>query len=184
MAKLTVKTGGKQMPALTEWRPFEALHREIDSLFDNFDGGFWRFPFGRSVFDVEPLGRREDIGDVTAVQAIGRQEFAGEDRCVEKQQEAARPHRQSVAAKAPPHHDPLRGEVESLLLRCQLLDRLGIEGRRRHHVRYRRALRLGVRLRPLAVGHGRARLAERRRGGRTRRHPCQGAGSSQKTSGR
>jgi HSP20 family protein len=59
MAKLTVKTGGKQMPALTEWRPFEALHREIDSLFDNFDGGFWRFPFGRSVFDVEPLGRRE-----------------------------------------------------------------------------------------------------------------------------
>ena len=59
MAKLTVKTGGKRMPALSEWRPFEALHREIDRLFDNFDGGFWRFPFGRSASELEPLWRRE-----------------------------------------------------------------------------------------------------------------------------
>jgi HSP20 family protein len=59
--KLTVKTGGKAEPtsALREWRPFEALHREINRLFDDFDGGFWRFPFRRSMFDVDPFWRRE-----------------------------------------------------------------------------------------------------------------------------
>ena len=44
---------------LSGWRPFEALHREIDRLFDDFGGGFWRSPFRRSVFDLEPFWRRE-----------------------------------------------------------------------------------------------------------------------------
>ena len=59
--KLTVTTGGKAEPtsALREWRPFEALHREIDRLFDDFGGGFWRSPFRRSMFDLEPFWRRE-----------------------------------------------------------------------------------------------------------------------------
>ncbi len=36
------KAGG---PAPQVWRPFEALRREVDRLFEEFDGGFWRSPF-------------------------------------------------------------------------------------------------------------------------------------------
>jgi HSP20 family protein len=57
--KLTVKTGGKGEQTSKEWRPFQVLHREIDRLFDDFEGGFWRFPFRRSVFDLEPFRRPE-----------------------------------------------------------------------------------------------------------------------------
>ena len=60
--KLPVKDEGKQAEqasALREWRPFETLRREIDRVFDDFGGGFWRSPFRRSVFDVEPFWRRE-----------------------------------------------------------------------------------------------------------------------------
>lgn len=49
----------QQASALREWRPFETLRREIDRLFDDLDGGFWRAPFRRSAFDVEPFWRRE-----------------------------------------------------------------------------------------------------------------------------
>jgi HSP20 family protein len=61
--KLTVKTDEKkdvpQAAAGREWRPFDALRREIDRLFDDFNGGFWRSPFRRSAFDLEPFWRRE-----------------------------------------------------------------------------------------------------------------------------
>lgn len=46
-------------PAAREWHPFQSLHREIDRLFDDFDLGFRRSPFGRSTFDLEPFWRRE-----------------------------------------------------------------------------------------------------------------------------
>ena len=45
--KLPVKDEGKQAEqasALREWRPFETLRREIDRVFDDFGGGFWRSP--------------------------------------------------------------------------------------------------------------------------------------------
>ncbi len=62
-SKLPVKTEEKQTEkkgtALQEWRPFESLRREVDRLFEDFDRGFWRFPFGRSVFDFEPFWRRQ-----------------------------------------------------------------------------------------------------------------------------
>jgi hypothetical protein len=61
--KLTVKTDEKkdvpQAASAREWRPFDALRREIDRLFDDFNGGFWRSPFRRSAFDLEPFWRRE-----------------------------------------------------------------------------------------------------------------------------
>lgn len=41
--KLPVKTEKVSAPAT--WAPFENLRREIDRLFDDFDGGFWRAPF-------------------------------------------------------------------------------------------------------------------------------------------
>jgi HSP20 family protein len=50
------------------WRPFESLRREVDRLFDDFSGGIWRSPFGRSFFDVEPFRRAQaTLGAVPAV---------------------------------------------------------------------------------------------------------------------
>jgi HSP20 family protein len=60
--KLPVKTEEKapeRASALPSRRPFESLWREVDRLFEDFDRGLWRAPFGRSVFDVEPFWRRE-----------------------------------------------------------------------------------------------------------------------------
>ena len=56
--KLPVKDEPKKAESAVR-RPFEGLRREIDRLFDDFDGGFWRSPFRRSAFDLEPLWRRE-----------------------------------------------------------------------------------------------------------------------------
>ena len=57
--KVPVKTDRTAAPALQGWRPFETLRREIDRLFDNFDGGVRRWPAGRSLFDVAPFWRSE-----------------------------------------------------------------------------------------------------------------------------
>ncbi len=56
--KLPVKDEPKKAESAVR-RPFEGLRREIDRLFDDFDGGFWRSPFRRSAFDLEPFWRRE-----------------------------------------------------------------------------------------------------------------------------
>jgi len=39
--------------------PFDSLRRQVDRLFEDFDSDFWRSPFRRSVFDVEPIWRRQ-----------------------------------------------------------------------------------------------------------------------------
>ena len=59
--KLPVRTEEKKTDHPTEWRPFESLRREVERLFDDFQVGSWRSPFGRTVFDVEPF-RRSEIG--------------------------------------------------------------------------------------------------------------------------
>jgi HSP20 family protein len=41
------------------WRPFEALRREVDRLFEDFDRNSWHSPFRRSAFEMEPFWRRE-----------------------------------------------------------------------------------------------------------------------------
>lgn len=56
--KLPVKTE-KTASSVQTWKPFGNLRHEIDRLFDEFDGGFWRSPFRRSVFDVVPFWSRE-----------------------------------------------------------------------------------------------------------------------------
>jgi HSP20 family protein len=48
--------------------PFESLRREIDRLFDEFNGGFWRSPFRGSLFDVTPFRRAS--ADLTALPAV------------------------------------------------------------------------------------------------------------------
>jgi HSP20 family protein len=58
--KVPMKTGQTTGTATPYgWRPFESLPREIDRLFDDFGGGFWRSPFPRSFFDMAPFGRGE-----------------------------------------------------------------------------------------------------------------------------
>jgi HSP20 family protein len=42
--KLPVKIEKASPSALRAWAPFESLRREVDRLFDDFDGGFGRFP--------------------------------------------------------------------------------------------------------------------------------------------
>jgi hypothetical protein len=55
--KFPVKTEEKKVDRPAEWRPFESLRREIDRLFEDFQIGSWRSPFGRTVFDLEPFWR-------------------------------------------------------------------------------------------------------------------------------
>lgn len=73
--KLPVKTEEKEVErrAITPqgWQPVETLRREVDRLFENFVGDFWRSPFRRPVFDVEPFWQRElTWGAVPAVDIV------------------------------------------------------------------------------------------------------------------
>ena len=73
VTKLAVKTEmpgektGRSVATAEVW-PFAGLRRDIDRLFDDFSGGIWRSPFGRSFFDVEPFRRAQaTLGAVPAV---------------------------------------------------------------------------------------------------------------------
>lgn len=60
--KVPVKTDKKAsepVPAAPAWGTLENLRHEVDRLFDDFGRDFWRSPFRRSIFDVEPFWRRE-----------------------------------------------------------------------------------------------------------------------------
>ncbi|TAK45093.1 MAG: Hsp20/alpha crystallin family protein [Betaproteobacteria bacterium] len=65
VSKLPVKTektehkAAERASAMQTWHPYESLRHEVDRLFQDFDRDFWRFPFRRSMFDVEPFWRRE-----------------------------------------------------------------------------------------------------------------------------
>jgi len=59
ISKVPVKTEKATAPAPQVWRPFENLRREIERVFEDFDGGRWPSPFGRSLFDAAPFWRRE-----------------------------------------------------------------------------------------------------------------------------
>jgi HSP20 family protein len=70
MAEITgnVPVKSEQSPAPPQvWGPFESLRQEIDRVFDQFDGGFWR-PFRSSLFDAAPFRRAEAaLGTMPAV---------------------------------------------------------------------------------------------------------------------
>ena len=67
-AKVPGKAEKTPPSTLQPWRPFESLRREVDRLFDDFSGGIWRSPFGRSFFDVEPFRRAQaSLGAMPAV---------------------------------------------------------------------------------------------------------------------
>jgi HSP20 family protein len=73
-AKVPVKTEQKtegKVVAHPARHPFESLRREIDRLFDDFGAEFWRSPFTRRLFDMEPLFRREaTLGATPAVDIV------------------------------------------------------------------------------------------------------------------
>jgi HSP20 family protein len=65
--KLPVKNEKTALTPVPAWRPFETLRREIDRLFEDFDGGLWRSPFRRSLFEAAPLFSRESAWAAPAV---------------------------------------------------------------------------------------------------------------------
>lgn len=70
--KLAVHGETKSAPAAPTrpWYPFETLRREVDRLFEDFDGGFWRLPARQSLFDFGPFGRIETKAGVPAVDIV------------------------------------------------------------------------------------------------------------------
>jgi HSP20 family protein len=72
--KFPVKAEEKKIDRPAEWRPFESLRREIDRLFEDFQVGPRRSPFGRSVFDLEPFWRGEmSFGKSPAVDVVNKE---------------------------------------------------------------------------------------------------------------
>lgn len=63
--KDAVPAAAQTPSAMEPWRPLESLRQEVDRLFENFDRGLWRSPFGRSMFDVQPF-LRSDTGRIAA----------------------------------------------------------------------------------------------------------------------
>lgn len=54
-SKVPVKTEKPSAAMPQVWRPFDNLRHEVDRLFEEFDGGFWRTPFRSSLFDIAPF---------------------------------------------------------------------------------------------------------------------------------
>ena len=56
---INIKEKAGEVPSAMEpWAPFLGLRREVDRLFDDFGGRFWRTPF-RSAFALEPFWQAE-----------------------------------------------------------------------------------------------------------------------------
>jgi len=67
--KLPVKqeeTAPTTQRASSLWQPFEALHAEVDRIFDEFTRGFGHVPLGRRIFGVAPSLRHEASFGVSA----------------------------------------------------------------------------------------------------------------------
>ncbi|MGZ3283936.1 MAG: Hsp20/alpha crystallin family protein [Xanthobacteraceae bacterium] len=69
--KLPVKNEESKTERPTEWRPFESLRREVEHLFDDFQLGPWRSPFGRTLF--EPFRRGEMSWKTPAIDVVEKE---------------------------------------------------------------------------------------------------------------
>lgn len=63
---------GGALTSSQPWPPFQALRSEVDRLFNIFDGGAWRSPFGRSLFDYAPFERLSTSGNAPAVDIVDK----------------------------------------------------------------------------------------------------------------
>ena len=68
MTKLPVKqeTATPTARRTSLWEPFEALHKEVDRIFEDFTSGFGRRALGRRVSEAEPLLRYETSFEFSA----------------------------------------------------------------------------------------------------------------------
>lgn len=60
------------------WHPLESLRREVDRLFEDFNGGAWHLPFRRSLFDLDPVWRRASTWGIAPAVDIAEKEKAFE----------------------------------------------------------------------------------------------------------
>jgi len=76
VTKLPVKheKTSERASAVEAWRPFDALRREVEQLFDDFGRNFWRLPTRRSIFGIEPLLRREAVWEAAPAVDIAESE--------------------------------------------------------------------------------------------------------------
>ncbi len=148
---------------LREIRRVDALQRfHVEAVVVAVDEGPDEAPV---LEEMDVLRRREDEIVVPAVEPIGRQELADQDRGVKHHQHHAGDDSEPVALQLPPHHAPLRGEIVPLLLRGHLLDGMRIERLRRDVVRQalRRSRRSPAGARLVASLPPRAGCADRAR---------------------
>jgi HSP20 family protein len=76
MDEITTKppaTPQQKVDRPAEWRPFEGLRREVDRLFEDFQLGAWRSPFGRGAFDVQPFWRGDLWSRAPAVDIVDKE---------------------------------------------------------------------------------------------------------------
>ena len=76
MDEITTKqsaTAEQKADRPAEWRPFEGLRREVDRLFEDFQLGTWRSPFGRGAFDVQPFWRGDLWSRAPAVDIVDKE---------------------------------------------------------------------------------------------------------------
>ena len=80
VTKLPVKheKTSERASAVKAWRPFDALRREVEQLFDDFGGNFWRLPTRRSISGFEPSLRREAVWEAAPAVDIAESEKAYE----------------------------------------------------------------------------------------------------------
>ena len=78
---------------------------------------------------VDALRRRIDEIGIAGVQPVGRDDLRYQNRQIHQDQHDARGDRHLVPPQPPPHHAPLRGEIELFLIGGQLLGGLRLERR-------------------------------------------------------
>ena len=102
--------------------PLEVLHVEpvVQAVHERAD----ELPV---VEEPHRLGRRVDEVAVARVQVVGGDDLAHQHREVQQGEHRPGGHREVVAPEPPPHHPPLRGQEEPLLLRGQSLDGVRVE---------------------------------------------------------
>jgi len=74
----TRSTAGRPASALQAWRPFGSLRKDMDRLFDEFEGGFWSYPFRRPIFDMDSFWRHESTWATAPAVDIAESEKAYE----------------------------------------------------------------------------------------------------------
>lgn len=72
VTKLPVKSEGKKTTVATAWHPLDDLRREVDRLFEDFNGG-WLHPFRPRPMTLEPLFRSEFEWSSPAVDIVEKE---------------------------------------------------------------------------------------------------------------